>query len=151
LGQKLHHQMMSGATHSVQAEFGLETNEEYPVLKAINISERFIAEQYHKLAELLALGAGLIGIVFAYLIYYRKVMDPAEAAEQFPSLYRFLQRKWYFDELYSVMLVRPAMIVAGWCRSIDLSFIDGFINWLASFTLKVSRFGGTRIDANIVD
>ena len=50
------------------------------------------------------------------LLYYYRVLDPAEAQEQFPGVHRFLRHKWYFDELYSVMLVRPALVVADWCR-----------------------------------
>ena len=53
------------------------------------------------------------------LIYYYRVLDPAEAKEQFPGVHRFLAHKWYFDELYSAMLVRPALVVAGWCRWFD--------------------------------
>ena len=32
------------------------------------------------------------------------------AAEQFPGVHRFLLHKWYFDELYSAVVVRPGVI-----------------------------------------
>ena len=34
---------------------------------------------------------------------------PARLAAQNPLLYRFLLNKWYFDELYDAIFVRPAM------------------------------------------
>ena len=40
-------------------------------------------------------------------------------------MYRFLQHKWYFDEFYSVAVVRPGLVVAGWCRWFDTNVIDG--------------------------
>jgi NADH-quinone oxidoreductase subunit L len=78
------------------------------------------------------------------------VLDPAETAEQFPGLYRFLQHKWYFDEFYSVVLVRPAIIVARWCRGFDLNVIDGVLHTAARWTVKVSRGWGW-FDNGIID
>ena len=98
----------------------------------------------------IALGSVLLGLTFAFLIYYRKVMDPADAVDQFPGAYRFLQNKWYFDELYSALLVRPSLVVAGWCRWFDANVIDGFLHGAAKVTLTVSFISGKN-DRNIVD
>ncbi len=38
--------------------------------------------------------------------------------EQFPAVHAFLTHKWYFDELYSAMVVRPALVVAHWFRCV---------------------------------
>ena len=65
------------------------------------------------------------------LLYYYRVLDPAEAKEQFPRVHAFLMHKWYFDELYSALLVRPALVVAHWCRWFDLTVIDGIIHCVA--------------------
>jgi NADH-quinone oxidoreductase subunit L len=108
------------------------------------------AHESHSLAEALALLVGGLGIVFAALIYYYRVLDPAEAKEQFPAVHRFLWHKWYFDELYSVMLVRPALVVAGWCRAFDTRAIDGTVDAAARATVKVSKWDG-RFDLGIVD
>src|SRR5262249_17160558 len=71
------------------------------------ISEHQYATVAHPLAGNLALGLVLAAIIFASLIYYSRVLDPTEAKAQFPGVHRFLWHKWYFDELYSAMLVRP--------------------------------------------
>ncbi len=104
----------------------------------------------HPVAGFLALGAAVIGVLFAALVYYYNALDPAETKEQFASLYRLFDRKWYFDELYSALLVRPSLVVAHWCRAVDTRAIDGLIDGIGRLTVRVSKFDGL-IDNNIVD
>jgi NADH-quinone oxidoreductase subunit L len=104
----------------------------------------------HAFAGNLALGLVLVAIVFASLVYYSGVLDPAEAKEQLPGLHRFLWNKWYFDELYSAVLVRPALVVAYWCRNFDLRVIDGIVHALGRGTVRLSRWDG-QFDLGIVD
>ncbi|MGB7287404.1 MAG: NADH-quinone oxidoreductase subunit L [Salaquimonas sp.] len=52
--------------------------------------------------------AMLAGFVLAYIFYIRKPGLPKELARQHPGLYQFLLNKWYFDELYDFLFVRPA-------------------------------------------
>jgi NADH-quinone oxidoreductase subunit L len=112
--------------------------------------ERVYARDYHELGGVLALGLAALGFVFATLIYYKRVLDPAEAKEQFPGVHRFLSHKWYFDELYSAVLVRPALAVAGWCRAFDARVIDGLVDWLGRFTVRLSSWNGS-FDLGIID
>ena len=74
----------------------------------------------------------------------------AEAREQFPGLHTFLGHKWYFDQLYSVALVRPALVVAYWFKAFDLTVIDGFLHAVSFGTIRVSKWDG-RFDNNIID
>jgi NADH-quinone oxidoreductase subunit L len=111
---------------------------------------RVLAQDNHIYAELLAYLFGGLGIVFAALLYYARVLNPADAKAQFPGLYRFLWNKWYFDELYSVILVRPALVVAQWCRAFDTYAIDGLVDTIAHWTVAVARWGG-RFDLNVID
>jgi NADH-quinone oxidoreductase subunit L len=106
--------------------------------------------EYHHLAGNLALGVVLIGFLFAGLTYRWGVLDPNEAREQFPGVYRFLQHKWYFDELYSALVVRPALAVAQWCRNFDTRVIDRTVDTTAHVTVKTSR-GSGRFDLGIID
>jgi NADH-quinone oxidoreductase subunit L len=156
----IHHSMPV----SVMAEFGHVREEEesgaagqahgetWPeaAAKPAERSERHRAHLLHDQAGVLALGISLLGFVFAYVIYYRRALDPAEAKEQFPKVYELLVNKWYFDALYSVMVVRPALMVAWACRFFDLKVIDGIIHTVARVTVRVSRVDGW-IDNSIVD
>jgi NADH-quinone oxidoreductase subunit L len=122
-----------------------------PAAVAANFGpEEMYASKYHSLAELLALGIGVIGVVFAFLFYYARVLNPEEAREQFPGVYRFLWNKWYFDEFYSAVLVRPALVIAGWCRTFDERVIDGTVDWLGRRTVGLSQKSG-RFDLGIID
>jgi NADH-quinone oxidoreductase subunit L len=51
----------------------------------------------------------LIGFATAWYMYIRDPRVPVALAERNPFLYRFLLNKWYFDELYDWLFVRPAM------------------------------------------
>ena len=53
--------------------------------------------------------AMLTGFVIAWLYYIRMPWLPAATARAFRPLYLFLLNKWYFDELYDWLFVRPAM------------------------------------------
>jgi NADH-quinone oxidoreductase subunit L len=113
-------------------------------------SERHRAHEQHFVAGLLALGISALGFVFAFVVYYRRALDPAEAREQFPKIYELLLNKWYFDALYGVMVVRPAILVARACRFFDLRAIDGLIHTLARGTVGLARADG-RFDNGVVD
>jgi NADH-quinone oxidoreductase subunit L len=133
----LEHQLHHSAHPSLLKDFGIIVEPEY-------------VTTYHSLAGNLALGFVAIGIVFALSLYLFKVLDPADAAEQFPALHRFLLHKWYFDEIYSAIVVRPALTIAHWCRAFDTHVIDGVVNGLARGNLSLSRWSG-RFDKGIVD
>lgn len=110
-----------------------------------------LAHDYHDLAGLLALGLVALGFSFAASLYwFGGILDPAEAKDQFPGVHKFLNHKWYFDEVYSLAVVRPGLTVAGWCRDFDLKVIDGLIHLTARVGLMVSWVHGL-FDRFIVD
>ncbi|MDI3335012.1 NADH-quinone oxidoreductase subunit L [Defluviimonas aestuarii] len=76
--------------------------------------------------------AMLIGLLTAYVFYIRDPSIPGRLAAQQPILYRFLLNKWYFDEIYDVIFVRPAKFIGGflWKKG-DGNVIDGTINGVA--------------------
>jgi NADH-quinone oxidoreductase subunit L len=49
-----------------------------------------------------------LGFVVSWLFYIRRPYLPVELANQHQMLYRLLLNKWYFDELYDFIFVRPA-------------------------------------------
>ena len=51
----------------------------------------------------------LLGLGIAYNNYIRNPAAPAAFVAQFPAVHRFVLNKWYFDELYDVLFVRPAL------------------------------------------
>ena len=75
----------------------------------------------------LPLAMGVIGIVVAWLAYIVNTGIPAWFAHYFRPIYLFLLNKWYIDELYDAVIVRPAMWfgVRLW-KDGDGAVIDGF-------------------------
>jgi len=68
-----------------------------------------------------------VGLLVAFWFYIRDPSAPRRLAETNDWLYRFLLNKWYFDELYDVLFVRPAFWLGRflWKRG-DGWLIDGF-------------------------
>ena len=76
---------------------------------------------------------GVIGIAVAYLFYSIAPALPVRLAAAFPGVYRFVLNKWYFDELYDAVLVRPMVALArGLWQVGDVTLIDGAANGLAT-------------------
>ena len=53
--------------------------------------------------------AMVIGFVAAWQMYIRDPAMPKRIADTNPGLYKFLLNKWYFDELYDRIFVKPAL------------------------------------------
>jgi len=68
----------------------------------------------------------VVGFAIAWLFYIRRPGLPAALAGRFDGLYKFLLNKWYFDELYDLIFVRPAVRLGRllWKRG-DEKTIDG--------------------------
>jgi NADH-quinone oxidoreductase subunit L len=112
-----------------------------------------VAEHTHHLHEVggaFAIIMVLLGTAFALGTYYYHVLDPQESMQQFHVLHKFLMHKWYFDEVYSAALVRPAVMVSRWAATFDRVVIDGFVNSWAKIALIASSLTGA-IDRLFVD
>ncbi|MEO5373075.1 MAG: NADH-quinone oxidoreductase subunit L [Alphaproteobacteria bacterium] len=76
--------------------------------------------------KLAPLVVGVVGIGLAYVLYLALPGIPGALARQFGGLYRFLLNKWYFDELYEFLFIRPAMALGrGLWKGGDGAVIDG--------------------------
>ncbi|MEZ5690338.1 MAG: NADH-quinone oxidoreductase subunit L [Rickettsiales bacterium] len=66
------------------------------------------------------------GIALAWLFYIVFPHMPALMARKFPLIYRFLLNKWYFDELYDFLFVKPTKKLGSYLwRVWDEKIIDG--------------------------
>ncbi|OWU83646.1 hypothetical protein ATO6_17445 [Oceanicola sp. 22II-s10i] len=76
--------------------------------------------------------AMILGLATAYWFYIVNPERPKQLAAAQQPLYQFLLNKWYFDELYNFIFVRPAVWLGGffWKRG-DQNTIDGGINGVA--------------------
>jgi NADH-quinone oxidoreductase subunit L len=108
-----------------------------------------VLEEMHHAPYLVAVLPTLmmaLGFVIAWQFYIRRPELPAELARQHDLLYKFLLNKWYFDEIYDVLLVRPTIWLGRllWKRG-DGWLIDGFgPDGISARVLDVTR-GAVRL------
>ncbi|MES2665969.1 MAG: NADH-quinone oxidoreductase subunit L [Pseudomonadota bacterium] len=98
-------------------------------------ADNLVMEEAHAVPKWVKLSpfvAMLIGFALAWLFYIKNPELPKRLAAQQRPLYLFLLNKWYFDELYDWVVVRPAKWLGSflWRRG-DGDVIDGSINGVA--------------------
>ncbi|MCX5479499.1 NADH-quinone oxidoreductase subunit L [Kaistia geumhonensis] len=103
--------------------------------------ENHVLHAMHELPETIKLAPTVmmvIGFLLTYWFYIRSPNIPKQLAAEQPLLYRFLLNKWYFDELYDFLFVRP-------------------MKWLGRFLWKkgdgwlIDGFGPDGVSARVVD
>ncbi len=74
-----------------------------------------------------AVAIALTGPVLAWLLYVRKPGVPGWLAEKLSGLYRALFNKYYVDEFYDAVIVRPLVVISDRVlfRIVDAGLIDG--------------------------
>jgi NADH-quinone oxidoreductase subunit L len=78
------------------------------------------------LVKISPLIVGAIGISTAWFLYIKRPDIPGKIAARFQGIYQFLLNKWYFDELYDKIFVRPAFAIGrGLWKGGDGALIDG--------------------------
>ena len=93
------------------------------------LDDNHILHEFHEVpfwVKLAPFVAMVVGFLVAYRFYIASPESPRQLAARHPALYQFLLNKWYFDELYDFLFVRPAMRLGRflWKRG-DGWFIDG--------------------------
>ncbi|MEM8823923.1 MAG: NADH-quinone oxidoreductase subunit L, partial [Pseudomonadota bacterium] len=93
------------------------------------IHEAHLVPKWVKVSPFVAM---LLGFVGAWIAYIRAPSLPRQWAANADLAYRFLLNKWYFDEAYDAIFVRPARFLGRflWKKG-DGAVIDGGINGLA--------------------
>ena len=69
---------------------------------------------------------GAVGIFAAFVMYILKPSWPAAVVARIRPVYTFVYNKWFFDELYDRVFVRPSFVLGrGLWKSGDGAVIDG--------------------------
>jgi proton-translocating NADH-quinone oxidoreductase, chain L len=89
-----------------------------------------LLHEFHHVPAWVALSpfiAMLIGLVTAWYFYIKSPSTPRRLAESQRILYEFLLNKWYFDEIYDFLFVRPAKALGRflWKKG-DVAVIDNY-------------------------
>jgi NADH-quinone oxidoreductase subunit L len=87
--------------------------------------------------------AGILGFVLAWWFYIKSPKSPEKLAVSLSAPYKLLSGKYFIDELYQAVIVRPLVWISRdvlW-QAIDERAIDGTVNGVAT----VSRETGDRL------
>ena len=108
----------------------------------VNASTNTVLDDMHHvplIISLLPTLLGVLGIALAYVMYVAVPALPARLAAAMPRVYDFVLNKWYFDELYNAVFVRPAIWLARTLWQVgDAQVIDGIPNGIAALTTDSS-------------
>jgi NADH-quinone oxidoreductase subunit L len=102
------------------------------------------SHQIPELAKLMPSIVMLAGLAIAYYCYMVNRSAPAKFAATFRGLYAFLLNKWYFDQLYDLIFVRPAFALGRflWKKG-DEGTVDRFgpdgAAWVVQASSTISR------------
>ncbi len=103
------------------------------------------AEQEHA-AHYPAMAASILiaglGILLSYLTYSRGVISAAAWADRLRPLYVLFKNKWFFDEIYQVLIVRTVLLIAALARLFDIYVIDAMVNGAGKLCARLAWFIG---------
>jgi NADH-quinone oxidoreductase subunit L len=86
------------------------------------------------LGGLISLG----GITAAYIAYVRRRGITLQLRDRFTRVHAFLVNKWYFDELFEALFVRPVATAGAFGRAVvETRFVQGFIVGGATGVVRV--------------
>ena len=93
---------------------------------------------------LISLAVALLGLLLAWLVYGRKPSfengQPDPLRKPLNGLFTALENKWWVDELYNTVIVRPYDAVARFSAGvIDQGIIDGLINGMGSMVGSLAK------------
>ena len=101
--------------------------------------------------KLLPIGLATAGVAMAYVAYTFVPSLPGKVSTMFAPVHKFFFNKWYFDELYDAIFVKPSVKIGGllWQRG-DKDTIDGFgPDGITAFVLRISQ-SASRIQSGYV-
>ncbi len=99
----------------------------------------------------IAFCTALGGILLAAAIYAWGYISADEVRKQFKGIYVFLVNKWYFDELYDFLFVRPSLVLARCVSAFDKNVLDRLIDGSAWACKWFARQWDFIADRSIID
>jgi NADH-quinone oxidoreductase subunit L len=86
---------------------------------------------------------GVLGLLLAWWLYIRRPETPKRLAQSVRGLYTLVLNKYYVDEIYAALIVRPLLWISThvFWRGVDEGAIDGVVNGSA----RVARASGGQL------
>ncbi len=94
--------------------------------------------EVHISVMLISTLVALAGIGLAYLMYIKRSISPQALGAKFKGLYTLLYNKWYFDEIYDAVIIKPVLRLTDWLWKFDGGIIDWIVNAFGRVTIWLS-------------
>ncbi|MDF2720337.1 MAG: subunit of NADH:ubiquinone oxidoreductase [Paenibacillus sp.] len=100
------------------------------------------SEEHHAgLVMVLSTVVGLLGIGLGYLMYVKSTISRTFISGSMPWLYQLVHRKYYVDELYSAIIVKPLKGLGSLLMTFDERVVDGIVRLCASAVTQAGKVG----------
>jgi NADH-quinone oxidoreductase subunit L len=87
------------------------------------------------------------GVILAVVIYSKLPQVVAKLSKASPTIYRLLSNKWWFDEIYAMVIVKPLSLISQFAfLVIDRSIIDNAVE-MSGIGVKVAGEAVRRLHA----
>lgn len=116
----------------------------HPSHEALSMQPDYFAVAFSTLVAFLGLG-----LAYSFYILGHKVL-PASLRAKFSPLYRIIYNKYYIDEIYDFVFIRPFLALSKLASGFDGRVIDGAVNGTAGLAVMVSRIKAW-FDLRVVD
>ena len=118
--------------------------------QSVSLPGHAAVHESHLAAGSAALLAAFLGMTISYLIYGKGLINPEDIKRQAVSVHAFLANKWGFDDLYDVMFVKPAHVVAKFAAAIDKFVFDEILHTFVRMGIAVSKWD-RKFDEGVID
>src|SRR3990172_3626054 len=103
-------------------------------------------------AGIAAISAALLGILGATVVYLWRMVDAEQLRGSLRPLYDLSWHKWWFDELYDIVFVRPTHVVSRFVAQVlDRGLIDSLLHFSAWLYRQLSNVVSVVGDRWIID
>lgn len=110
-----------------------------PILGTTNSESHTLSHETEWILMGLSVAAVAIVIVITYIIYVSKKSLPANDNEPVSGLQQTLSHKYYIDEIYDSVFVKPFYKLSNLLHQfVEIKFIDGIVNGLGTAVNKTS-------------
>jgi len=142
-----HHGSLFGVLHHSEP---VHVHHGFEAANSVSLPSHQAIEDSHASAGQAALLAAFVGMALSYLIYGKGVVNPDEIQRQASGVHAFLANKWGFDDLYDVMFVKPAHVVAKFAAAIDKFVFDEILHTFVRMGIAVSKWD-RKFDEGVID
>ncbi|ADU32287.1 NADH-quinone oxidoreductase subunit L [Evansella cellulosilytica] len=86
-----------------------------------------------------SIAVAVAGIGLAAAMYWKGVISEDFFAKKLPAVHKLFLNKWYIDEIYQTVFVRPTVAIGKLFYDMDRIIVDGIVNFVGRATRGTGR------------